>query len=140
MQACPRRWASQKWDSDVLPLRKITTFPAALTRFLLMRPVPQRGTGGARGGLHVRKKVFHRADFSKNFSEKFQIKNRPKNFPEKFSGFFLKTRHLNYPTATIQEKSGPASSYCPALIISGKMSEKFSVREKKRSKKVYEKY
>jgi hypothetical protein len=29
-----------------------------------MRPVPQRGTGGARGGLNfIRKKVFYRAVF-----------------------------------------------------------------------------
>jgi hypothetical protein len=29
-----------------------------------MRPVPQRGTGGARGGLYfIRKKVFYRAVF-----------------------------------------------------------------------------
>jgi hypothetical protein len=30
-----------------------------------MRPVPQRGTGGARGGLYIiRKKVFYRAIIS----------------------------------------------------------------------------
>jgi hypothetical protein len=29
-----------------------------------MRPIPQRGTGGARGGLYIiRKKVFYRAFF-----------------------------------------------------------------------------
>jgi hypothetical protein len=58
MQACTRRWASPKWDSDVLPIRKITTFPADPTRFLLMRPVPQWGTTWRKRGASCSKKRF----------------------------------------------------------------------------------
>jgi hypothetical protein len=44
-----------------------------------MRPVPQRGTGGARGGLYIiRKKVFYRAVFLKK-ADPYYAGNREEN-------------------------------------------------------------
>ena len=40
------------WDFHVISVRKIKPIPANPDRPIVMRPVPRRGTGGARGGLH----------------------------------------------------------------------------------------
>ena len=59
----PAAVASPSGDIDVVPVREITHFLVNLNRCIPMRPVPLRGTGGARGGLNSKKEVFYRADF-----------------------------------------------------------------------------
>jgi hypothetical protein len=45
-----------------------------------MRPVPQRGTGGARGGLYsIRKKVFYRVVFFKKKADPYYAGIREEN-------------------------------------------------------------
>lgn len=84
----PRRRASPKWDSDVLPVRKITYFQLLQPVSSSCTPSPNGRQRGARRGLHVRKKDFQKSnnfDSARN-RKRFMVETKFSILKRRFGG------------------------------------------------------